>query len=195
LARHTPKRFVKVDPLVEILTAPISATPNFKWLTRIQTDFDVLQYFEFFGVKIDPILHIVATDSKGDLPKTCPGLIDLELFFRDPYNQDYYDSNPWEHYTIPHSHNSWFQQDSRYSSMSHDPCHTEVVDWILTFAFPFIKHIPTIRLTGAMKTHQRKKWELIFKREYEERNEQYQSHGFVYEDEVQNMGISRPVYA
>jgi hypothetical protein len=47
--------------------------------------------------------------------------------------------------------------------MSHDPCHTEVVDWNLTFAFPFIKYIPTIRLTGTIKTHQRKKWELIFK--------------------------------
>jgi hypothetical protein len=38
----TFKRFVEVDPLVEILTAPISATPNFKWLSRIQIDFDLL---------------------------------------------------------------------------------------------------------------------------------------------------------
>jgi hypothetical protein len=130
----TAKRFVEVDSLIDMLAAPVSATPSFKWLTQVQIEFDFLQYFEFFGVKIHPTLQIVAADSKGSLLKVCTSLIDLELFFRDPYSIH---DNPWQTFVDRRYSDDWFQQDIRYTSMSRFPCHTEVVDWIITFAFPF----------------------------------------------------------
>lgn len=38
------------------------------------------------------------------------------------------------------------------------PCRRILVDWIMLFAFPRLKHIPSINLTGFVKTAARNKW-------------------------------------
>jgi hypothetical protein len=41
------------------------------------------------------------------------------------------------------------------------PCHKTVIDMVLHFAFPYIHHIPTVRLQGCIKTDTKRKWERI----------------------------------
>jgi hypothetical protein len=63
--------------------------------------------------------------------------------------------NPWWDYRAVNRYHHWFQNDPPLSNMAKTPCQAVVVDWILTFAFPYIKHISTIKLTSAIKTVQR----------------------------------------
>lgn len=41
-------------------------------------------------------------------------------------------------------------------------CQKILVDWILSFAKPFIEHIPEIQLAGSIEHSTRQKWEKIF---------------------------------
>lgn len=50
------------------------------------------------------------------------------------------------------------------------PCQRMVVDWILTFDFPWIKHIPKVTLAGYIKADQQKLWKYRFSLEYQMRD-------------------------
>jgi hypothetical protein len=51
------------------------------------------------------------------------------------------------------------------------PCSKVVVDWILNLAFPFVKQIPRVRLTGYVKTSVKAKWDAILAKAYMLRKE------------------------
>lgn len=38
-----------------------------------------------------------------------------------------------------------------------------MIDWTLHFAYPYIKHIPHVRLKGFVKTNQKKYWERVLR--------------------------------
>lgn len=49
------------------------------------------------------------------------------------------------------------------------PCAKMAVDWVLMGAFKYVKHIPNIKLSGAVKTCLQQKWGSIFETAYKER--------------------------
>lgn len=60
--------------------------------------------------------------------------------------------------------------------MRKESCSRTVVDWILTLAHPFIKHIPTVLLTRCITFTVRSRWETILDIEYRDKNDPSRAH-------------------
>lgn len=74
------------------------------------------------------------------------------------------------------------------------PCQKTVVDWIMTVAFPFIKDIPNVWLSGAVNTTSKKKWKYILNANYKVPLKKDSFRGFDFHNEI-NVILGRPVYA
>ncbi|PSN73389.1 hypothetical protein BS50DRAFT_653864 [Corynespora cassiicola Philippines] len=179
----TWKHFINGSVLVDVLRAPV--TPPYGWLTRICLHISISQFFELFGVKIDPFLHVVESDSSGHLIRDSRTLKQLNLVFPTPSESGrqnpYADFYRWNHCL------GWFRNSPQHRNMSREPCWRTVVDWVILFAFPFIKEIPRVGLHGAIKSDIKRKWEFILDQHYLHRNLDYQPHGFDYEEELQSI--------
>jgi hypothetical protein len=159
------------------------------WLNRIQLNLDITRYFELFGVDINPVVHIRATANMGALLRNIPGLKHLELFFRNPYES----RNPWYNFHDRFRRTLWFMLDEDYYGTERYPCQKTVVDWVLTFAFPYIKNIPNIHLLGSVKKSTKDKWYNILEREYRERKCDFRTHGYDHRLELRAI-LDTPVY-
>jgi hypothetical protein len=61
-------------------------------------------------------------------------------------------------------------------------------EWILTFAFPYIKNIPHVTLDGCIKTAVRKRWDFILADEYNNRELDYpRIHDYNWEEEMKDI--------
>jgi len=99
-------------------------------------------WFEFFGVQLWPNLHIDTTQSRGNLLATLPDLVHLQIWFCRP--EDGWIASPWG------------------SPLMAGPlvcCERTMVDWIMTFAWPFVKDIRKVTLGGAIKKDSKVKWD------------------------------------
>ena len=56
------------------------------------------------------------------------------------------------------------------------PCRRITADWVLTFAFQFLKHIPVVRLEGDIKTITKGKWEHLLDVDRREQGRHEKSH-------------------
>jgi hypothetical protein len=130
-----------------------------------------------FGVSIAPTMHINPSDSRGHLLQGITGLKTVRLRFSDPYAAQAHD-NPWGMFYAQNQCEDWFRQDNNHVNMEVHPCYRTMVDCILNFAFPFVKHVPNVHLSGCIKTSQKTKWEHIFATEYYQRKETYRTHGY-----------------
>jgi hypothetical protein len=111
-------------------------------------------FFELFGVEVDPQFQIVPARSLGPQLQGFKGLRDLQLRFRFP--DDGYAGSPWGDGFSKHSL-------PRYHGHDYICCQRTIVDWICTFAHPFIASPDvTVTLTGAVKKATKDKWEAIF---------------------------------
>lgn len=81
-----------------------------------------------------------------------PNLQSLELAFRSTIS---WKKSPWR----DHSHATW----GAWEGLDREryPCQKKLVDWIMTFAFEHIHHVPEVRLGGYFKTVAKTKWEII----------------------------------
>jgi hypothetical protein len=171
----TIKYFTAPGYLEEVLNNP--HPPPYQWLTDLELQFSVLEYFEMFGVSIAPTMHIDPSDSKGHLLQGITGLKTVRLRFPNPYKAEVRD-NPLGAFHWYNESKDWFRKDDNYANMEVYPCHRTMVEYILNLAFPFVKHVPNVRMSGCIKTSQKTKWEHIFATEYHQRKETYRTHGY-----------------
>jgi hypothetical protein len=139
-------------------------------LARFELKFSTAQYFDIFGIALKPRVHVAEATSRGSLLGQISSLKELRLLFPGPYDHDM--PNPWKKAKIymDVSEPDPFLREA-YWEMSTAPCFRTVIDWILTFAFPFIKHVPNVYLRGRIKTSLRAKWEDIFATEFKFRKD------------------------
>ena len=160
------KHFTSYFNLQEVINA--SPTSPYKLLSRIHLHFNLRHYFEFFGIATQPVIQHSVISCYGRILQGISGLRHLELFFPIPYGPDRR-LTPW----ITHSTPSQLY-----------PCQRTAVDCILTFAFSYIKDIPHVHLIGCIKSCTKFKWYYILNKEYEQRKEDYRTHGHNHEAEV-----------
>ncbi|KAF2874507.1 hypothetical protein BDV95DRAFT_604681 [Massariosphaeria phaeospora] len=153
----------------EHVTQCPNAPTTWNWLTRIQLAFNGPSFFNFLGIQVMPSIVFNHGRSKGPLLQGISTLKDLELEFHDPYARD--DDQAW--YGVP--------------GIRKFPCHKTYVDWTMTFLFPFIKGIPKVRLSGHVKTDIKQKWTQILETEYRERNEDWRTHGFNWDNAMNSI--------
>ncbi|KAF2000618.1 hypothetical protein P154DRAFT_465878, partial [Amniculicola lignicola CBS 123094] len=114
-------------------------------LGRIRLNFTNKSWFEFFGVIVDnSTIQVNSTSSMGHRLSGLSRTTDLELHFRDP--EDGYLGDPWP-------------------TVEKTTCQSVMVDWIMTFAYPFIRHISTVKIIGYVKRPQKDRWEYILSSE------------------------------
>lgn len=166
-------------------------------MSTIHLNFTVKEYFKFFGLKINPEVRIVEAKSNGRRLQglTKRGLKHLELHFRDPYNYRRYDrTTPWSAFIDKHDLKDWFKDDDLLTGMRRFPCQKTVVDWIMTVAFPFVKDIPHVWLSGAVKASSKKKWHDILRANYKVPLDKDSLRGFDFYGGIKAI-LDRPVYA
>lgn len=175
----TLKYFCDVDEVISVATSlpphhpknPYwkwhNAPKQLNWLSRIELHLSVAQFFRLFGVTFVPgskqFVHHTDPQHQKHLLSSIDTCKELRLRFRNP--EEFKEESPWI---------QWLRSSgSRVvtSTTKTIGCSRIAVDWILTAAFPFIKHIPTVRLIGCIKTSIKNKWDHILATEYLHRNE------------------------
>ncbi|KAG9388428.1 hypothetical protein A1F94_001320 [Pyrenophora tritici-repentis] len=148
------------------INAPPGAAEPYKYLGKIELNFTNYGYFGFFGVTVGTNrLHITASSSLGPRLQALENLHDLHLRFRTP--SDGYSGSAL--YNLMHNTDDRLDlYDRHYSLDLKGDCQRTVVDWICTFAYPFLidkckQGKLKVALTGAVKTDTKEKWEAIFK--------------------------------
>ncbi|PPJ53751.1 hypothetical protein CBER1_04582 [Cercospora berteroae] len=150
---------IKNLPYLYVITEGLS--PAFAFvnnLTRLQLTFSDTQYIGFFHLILPGLRHLVYQDDHHTTALLqLPQLKYLELWFDAPLDPER--SNVW--------HLQWETQPSldieKYAKVHRFPCRKTMIDWILTAAFPYIQHIPTVNVTGYVKAVTRTKWLEIFR--------------------------------
>lgn len=105
-------------------------------------------------MEVDPHFHIKTAQSLGSRLQDIEGLRDLQLHFGSPDGG--WLGSPWGGFGSK-------QGLARYGGEDYVCCQRTVVDWICTFAHPFILGPDvTVTLAGAVKKGTKDKWEAIF---------------------------------
>jgi hypothetical protein len=123
-------------------------------LSKVELNLNNNQFFEFFGVGGGTgSIRFYSARSYGHILQTIPGLRELYLHFRSP--DDGWDGSPW---------GPWKLRLTRYGGEKYICCQRTTVDWICTFAQPFVANqLFSVSLTGAIKKDTKDKWEAIYK--------------------------------
>jgi hypothetical protein len=138
----TRKCFADPELFATVLeTARKGTTPSFNWLNKLQLGFTSDVYVSFFGMQFD------GSANTGWLRDVSQGRPRAQLLLRLPNLRDL---------------QLRFLRERR--AFLDTPCYPEacqrtLVDWIMTFAYPYIKHIRKVTLTGDLRTYTKKKWE------------------------------------
>ena len=154
----------------KLFTLATEAQPGtvvaYQYLSKVELSFTNKEWFTFFGVNMDRHPFGINTgwaQSQGSYLRKLESLRDLRLRYRTP--DDGYQGSQW---------GSEYEHDRfcRYGGEDYICCQRTMVDWICTFAYPFLidkckkkesKEKLTVTLTGAVKTVTKEKWEAIFK--------------------------------
>ncbi|RMZ74535.1 tat pathway signal sequence [Pyrenophora seminiperda CCB06] len=119
----------------------------FQCLAKLELNFTNTGYFKFFGVRDDEMdkMPIDLHQSSGQFLQNLENLSDLHLRFRTP-------SDGFE---------------VQLFSMRHLWCQRTAIDYICTFAYPFLidkckKNKLKVTLLGGLKTDTKNKWDAIF---------------------------------
>jgi hypothetical protein len=107
LKEGTWRHFAAHSDLTTVLD-PSVVPPNYTWLSRLQLDYTFSGYFYFFGVSIDPNVHLTTSPPKAALIPVINDLRHLGLHFKSPYEASRQD-------------NSWYAFRSRNTMLLHDP--------------------------------------------------------------------------
>ncbi|GIZ47407.1 hypothetical protein CKM354_001049800 [Cercospora kikuchii] len=159
IRRRTIKRLCYFYVITEGLNPAYAFVNN---LTRLQLTFSDTEYTSFFHLILPGLRHLVDQDDHHTTAwLQLPQLKYLELWFDAPLDPE--ESNVWlmEWETLPSS------DIDKYAEVHRFPCRKTMIDWILTAAFRYIQHIPTVNFTGYVKTVTRNKWLEIFRNKRE----------------------------
>jgi hypothetical protein len=176
----TTKHFTSPLMMEQVIQAPNSPS-EYRWLTHIQLCMNTNECFIFFGIDIDPVLRLLPQPSKGRMLQGITSLKSFEIVFGTPYKIF---ASAWHSIGLANG-----------LSLEQYPCHKIMVEWVLIFAFLYLKHIPKVRLSGCIKTCTKTKWEHILSTEYLLRKENFKTHGYDPAMEAyQLLKERRPVY-
>lgn len=128
----------------------------------------IKEFLDFFGLSTLPNAALFEPKTHGG--RILQGLAGrgqthLELHFQDPLKaSEFEESDAWDSFIK--YHRPAFKFDRPASPKT--PCEDTIVDWIvmmvdwiMTVAFPYIKDIPHVWLSGAVKAASRDKWTRI----------------------------------
>ncbi|KAF2838275.1 hypothetical protein M501DRAFT_1017296 [Patellaria atrata CBS 101060] len=122
-------------------------------LRVLHLDFEMKDWFIFFGVSLPGIMNTFRSEfGCGKKLKEITQIQMLTMEFPSTKYGALYD--PWAYIDGLLSRGG-----ATYPQTS---CQKVLVDWILSFGFEYIKHIPRIELKGCVKDSTRRKWESIF---------------------------------
>jgi hypothetical protein len=147
-------RFYDVYTFYGAVNAQTSPAIPYNPFSKFELNFTNFHYFRFFCVELRPHYphRVIESGSGGHTLQGIENLKDLHLHFR-PLD-DGWEGSPW----------------GARNPAPYECCQRTVVDWILTFAYPFLidkwkTEKLTVTLTGAIKTDTKAKWEAIFRGE------------------------------
>lgn len=154
LHNKTIRRFKSAGDLSSITRKFPATVINPK---RVQLAFHLRELPEFFRVDI-PGIHLNTRHMHphnvypplAQQLKQWTNLEYLEIYFGSTFNQ--VDTSPWAS-LLRFNRALWPGIDG-----SIYPYRRVLVDWIMLFAFEHLKHIPSVNLTGYVKTSTRQKW-------------------------------------
>jgi len=127
---------------------------SYGYLSRIELSLTNHAFFNFFVVLVNPGFHVIDIVSHGPQLQGIEDLRDLKLRFGSP--DDGYAGSPWGSDMTRH-------RLPRYHGADYVCCQRTMVDWICTFAYPFLSSPKvTVHLTGTVKKDTKDKWEAIF---------------------------------
>ena len=106
-------------------------------------------FFSFFLVNVHRDPGIFASYDAGLLARL-PQLRSLELYF-DALKADF--ANPWSSADLSNR--------GRKFTAGRLPCQKVLADWILAYAYRYLRLVPEVKLSGYIKTSVRQKWERI----------------------------------
>lgn len=113
---------------------------QFDVLGHIRLDFTASDWFNFFGIEVDPLLYHNQSASLAPYLAGLKGSCTLELRFRDPC--DGYNEHPWD--------------------LEETMCQGHLVNWVMIFAFEHIIHVKRIKLVGYItRPHREKRLDII----------------------------------
>lgn len=145
------KHFYNIDTLNNVLKYYIDPITKAKrGMGKVVLNFDLMQWFELFGLKANPNVTLGPHHWAASQLQSTTDILELSLIFPNPYK---YRKHPWSLFDWGESSRKW-------------PCYRFVIDWIMTAALPYIKHIPNVRLRGAIKTATKRKWHTILHNEF-----------------------------
>ena len=121
-------------------------------------------------------MQVDSNASSAHVFKLAPKLNTLEIEFPSPYGTARPGLTPWVE--LHDNLEKELGPGHPYTNMGQHPCYNVIVDWILTVLFPYIKHVPNVLLTGAIKASAANKWDYILNKEYNERNLEERTHGY-----------------
>ncbi|KAF2276758.1 uncharacterized protein EI97DRAFT_490228 [Westerdykella ornata] len=180
--------FVQDDGRGRFSSPSIGRPQGYNWLSRIELNLYTREYFEFFGARLTLVHRQVQFDwqqSPGALLRTIPTLTHLSLGFKNPYCSEenwITRRDPWGQF-YENNYEALYNM-GLWAIFPQCGCHRTAVEWILNFAFPCIKHIRCVILTGCVKTVQKRAWEAILATEYKESALSYRTHGYDWEEEM-----------
>ncbi|KAK3658816.1 hypothetical protein LTR56_001687 [Elasticomyces elasticus] len=157
IRQHTTKYFRSLPVFRDIFEVPkIAPTLRLDFLNRIQLTFSDTEYAVFFGAE----LPFVPRRSVGPPVATglgkLLGIRYLEISFQSTMKRD--TCNSWPH----DAHHPRDCVDGDPGSEDVDrggfPCRKAIVDYLLSFAYKYIKKIPNVNLTGCIKESTRDRW-------------------------------------
>ncbi|KAF2794800.1 hypothetical protein K505DRAFT_360752 [Melanomma pulvis-pyrius CBS 109.77] len=122
---------------------------SFNYLNRVSLNLGNDGYFALFGLNCQPF----RLENEYPNPRFLEIMKStqyLELCFRNPFEG--WSNDPW----------CTLHDAMDLPAKDRGSCQKIIVDWILTFAKPYIEHIPKIELTGFIKHSTKGKWDTIF---------------------------------
>jgi hypothetical protein len=148
------KRFFHPIIFTAAVDARLGSAMRYAYLSCIELGFDNKQYFKFFGACLDRQFHINTQSCFAQHLLNLPGVKNLQLRFRSL--EEGWSSSPWD--GMPRK-----QDLARYQQYPYECCQRTMVDWICTFAYPFVQGIETVMVAGNAKTTSKQEWNAIFR--------------------------------
>lgn len=151
----TKKYFVEWQIFTKVVDSKVGPMAQYNCLTRIQLDFTNATWFQFFGLKVVPQLRLEESESMGRYLQASklPNLRHLDMRFRDPDGDESYGGCPWKSAIA----DGWANDFTAFNC-----CQSTVVDLICAAAFPYVHHIPFVKVIGFVKHDMKVNWEYIY---------------------------------
>ncbi|KAI7597323.1 hypothetical protein KC343_g11694, partial [Hortaea werneckii] len=151
-------------PEFDVSGIPTYVHPRFRpYLNRIQLALDNVDLLLLFGVPLPGIndgFSVRPSPPPAHIfPTLLPHLKYLDIYFQSTARRSY---NPWHTTEMTSDRDRrTYLTEALGMDLQRMPCQRILHDWILTYAYEYIRGIPRIELTGFIKDRVRRKWDRL----------------------------------